>query len=193
MIEELLRSTIVLFVIVDPVGNVPILVELTRGLPRDSRKRVFNLATLVGSSLLLLFAFAGHQILLLFGVSLYSFKVAGGILFLFLALQILIYGGEKLLVKAGDVGVFPIGFPLLVGPGAITTTMITINSSGQLVAILSVLIVMFFSWLILMGVDRLYNFLGKVGADVVARVMAVILAGIAIEYILSGVRDALTA
>lgn len=141
--------------------------------------------------LLLLFAFAGHQILTLFNVSLHSFKIAGGILFLFLALQILVYGGEKLLTKTGDVGVFPIGFPLLVGPGAITTTMITINTAGQLVAVLSVLIVMLVSWVILRRIESLYHFLGKVGADVIARVMAIIMAAIAIEYILSGVREAL--
>ncbi|MEM0482410.1 MAG: MarC family protein [Nitrososphaerota archaeon] len=191
MIEEVLKSTIVLFVVVDPIGNIPILIELTRGLSSDGRKRAFNLATLVGSALLLLFAFAGHQILSLFNVSLHSFKIAGGILFLFLSLQILIYGGEKLLAKAGDVGVFPIGFPLLVGPGAITTTMITINTSGQLVAITSVLIVMLFTWITLRRVDTLHHLLGKVGADVVARVMAIILAAIAIEYILSGAREAL--
>ncbi len=191
MIEEVLKSTIVLFVVVDPVGNIPILIELTRGLSSDNRKRVFNLATMVGSALLLLFAFAGHQILSLFNVSLHSFKIAGGILFLFLSLQILVYGGEKLLAKTGDVGVFPIGFPLLVGPGAITTTMITINTSGQLVAITSVLIVMLLSWITLRSIETLHRILGKVGADVVARVMAIILAAIAIEYILSGAREAL--
>ncbi|MEM0381621.1 MAG: MarC family protein [Nitrososphaerota archaeon] len=191
VIEELFRSTIVLFVVVDPLGNLPILVELTRGLGADGRRRAFNLATFVGSMLLLLFAFAGHQILTLFNVSLHSFKIAGGILFLFLALQILVYGGEKLLTKTGDVGVFPIGFPLLVGPGAITTTMITINTAGQLVAVLSVLIVMLVSWVILRRIESLYHFLGKVGADVIARVMAIIMAAIAIEYILSGVREAL--
>ncbi|MEM4590440.1 MAG: MarC family protein [Nitrososphaerota archaeon] len=191
MIEELLKATIILFVVVDPVGNVPILVELTRGVEREARRRVFNQAVLVGSSLLLVFAFAGQQILALFNISLYSFMIAGGILFLFLALQILIYGGEKLLAKSGDVGVFPIGFPLLVGPGSITTTMITINASGQIVAILSVLIVMFLTWVILRGIDKLYDFLGRTGADVIARVLAVILAAVAIEYILSGMRGAL--
>jgi multiple antibiotic resistance protein len=191
VIEEVLKSTIVLFVVVDPIGNIPILVKLTHGLSSDGRKKVSNLATLVGSALLLLFAFAGHQILSLFNVSLYSFKIAGGILFLFLSLQILVYGGEKLLAKTGDVGVFPIGFPLLVGPGAITTTMITINTSGQLVAIVSVLIVMLFSWVILRKLETLHRLLGEVGADVVARVMAILLAAIAIEYILSGAREAL--
>ncbi|GBC71498.1 hypothetical protein HRbin02_01283 [Candidatus Calditenuaceae archaeon HR02] len=191
MIEEVLKSTIVLFVVVDPIGNIPILIELTRGLSSDGRKRVFNLATLVGSALLLVFAFAGHQILSLFNVSLHSFKIAGGILFLFLSLQILVYGGEKLLAKTGDVGVFPIGFPLLVGPGAITTTMITINTSGQLVAITSVLIVMLLSWIVLRSIETLHRLLGKVGADVIARVMAIILAAIAIEYILSGAREAI--
>jgi len=185
-----LRSSIVLFIIVDPVGNVPILIELTRDLSAERRRRAYDSAVIVGSGLLLLFALAGHQILVLFDVSIYSFKIAGGILFLFIALQILLYGGEKLPLKTRDVGVFPIGFPILVGPGAITTTIITISSSGQLIAILTVLVVMFLTWLTLRIIDSLYTVLGREGADVVARIMAVILAAIAVEYIVSGVREA---
>lgn len=191
MIEELVRSSVALFVVVDPVGNIPILADLTKALPSHHRRRAFNLAILVGSALLLLFAFAGHQILLLFNVSLYSFMVAGGILFLFLALQILVYGGEKLPTRAGDVGVFPIGFPLLAGPGAITNTMITINAHGQIVAVLSVVVVMFTSWLVLRALDRIQKILGNAGSDVVARVMAVFLAAIAIEYIIKGIKGSL--
>jgi len=180
-----------LFVVVDPVGNVPILIELTKHMGVRDRKRIFDRAILIGSSLLLLFAFAGHQILILFGVSLSSFMIAGGILFLILALQILVAGGERFLARAGDVGVFPIGFPLLVGPGAITNTMLAINSYGQVVAVLSVLIVMFISWLLLRGIILVYRFMGKVGADVVARVMAVFLAAIAVEYIITGLKGSM--
>jgi conserved hypothetical protein TIGR00427 len=191
MIEDLLRSCVGLFVVVDPVGNVPILIELTKHMGVRDRKRIFDRAILIGSSLLLLFAFAGHQILILFGVSLSSFMIAGGILFLILALQILVAGGERFLARAGDVGVFPIGFPLLVGPGAITNTMLAINSYGQVVAVLSVLIVMFISWLLLRGIILVYRFMGKVGADVVARVMAVFLAAIAVEYIITGLKGSM--
>jgi multiple antibiotic resistance protein len=188
MMEDLLRSSVALFVVVDPLGNIPILIELTKHLEKKEREKVFDKAILVGSLLLLLFAFAGHQILILFGVSLHSFMIAGGLLFFILALQILVSGGERLLLRTGEVGVFPVGFPLLAGPGAITNTMLSINSYGQVVGTLSVLIVMLLSWVILRRLDPLYHILGRSGSDVVARVMAVFLTAIAVEYIVTGLR-----
>jgi len=189
-IEELLRATVALFVVVDPFGNIPIFVELTSSLDSNERKKIFDTAVMSGSLLLLLFAFAGHQLLLLFGISLHSFMIAGGILLLLISLQILIQGGEKWLQESkGRVGVFPIGFPLLAGPGAITTTMIAINAYGPLIAFMSIIIVMLLTWYIVRSTSMIYNFMGKAGLDVIAKIMAVFLAAIAVEYMIRGIRS----
>jgi len=189
-IEELLRATVALFVVVDPFGNIPIFVELTSSLDSNERKKIFDTAVMSGSLLLLLFAFAGHQLLLLFGISLHSFMIAGGILLLLISLQILIQGGEKWLQESkGRVGVFPIGFPLLAGPGAITTTMIAINAYGPLIAVMSIIIVMLLTWYIVRSTSMIYNFMGKAGLDVIAKIMAVFLAAIAVEYMIRGIRS----
>ncbi len=189
-IDGLLRATVALFVVVDPFGNIPIFVELTNSLDSEQRKRVFNTGVMSGTILLLVFAFAGHQLLLLFGISLHSFMIAGGILLLLISLQILIQGGERWLYGAKrDVGVFPIGFPLLAGPGAITTTMIAINAYGPIIAVISIILVMIITWIIVTSTSIIYKIMGKTGLDVVAKVMAVFLAAIAVEYIIKGLQS----
>ncbi|MGA3112414.1 MAG: MarC family protein, partial [Candidatus Bathyarchaeia archaeon] len=91
-ISELTRAFIALFIIVDPFGNIPIFVGLTENINDAQRKKTYNTAILVGFALLLVFAFTGQGILSLFGLSIYSFEVAGGILLLIISIRILISG-----------------------------------------------------------------------------------------------------
>jgi len=86
------------------------------------------------------------------------------------------------------VGVVPIAFPLLVGPGAITTTMIALGAYGILVTLGSVVIVMLLSWFVMRETPRIHSLLGKTGSSVVAQVMAVFIAAIAIQFIITGIR-----
>ncbi len=189
-IDELLRATVALFVVVDPLGNIPILLELTSSYDSSRRAKIFDTAIIGGAVLLLLFAFVGHQILLLFGISLHSFMIAGGILLLIISLQILIMGEEKWLRHAErDVSLYPIGFPLIAGPGAITTTMIAIKAYGPFIAVISIILVMLITWSIVRSTDMIYRLMGKMGLHVIAKIMAVFLAAIAIEYIISGVKS----
>ena len=185
---NLVKSVIVLFIIVDPFGNVPIFMGLTENITESQRRKVFNTATLVGIVLLLVFAFSGQEIFLFFGVSIHSFEVAGGLLLLIISMRILISGSLHENVGSPEsLGAVPIAMPLLVGPGAITTTILSLQDYGTLVTIMSVLIVLFFTWVILRYVGSVYKFLGKTGAAVIARVMALLIAAIAVQYILSGI------
>jgi multiple antibiotic resistance protein len=192
--SELVKATIALFIIVDPFGNIPIFVGLTENMTDDHRKKVYNTAVLVGLILLLVFAFTGTEILNLFGISLQSFEVAGGLLLLIISIRILISGTREKVESPESIGAVPIAMPLLVGPGAITTTIITLQtyqSSGTniaiLIAVLSVVIVLALTWVILRFTNGLYKFLGKTGSMVIARVMALLIAAIAVQYILTGV------
>jgi multiple antibiotic resistance protein len=187
-ITELTRAIIALFIIVDPFGNIPIFMGLTENIPDAQRKKVYNTATLVGFALLLIFAFTGQEILTIFGLSIYSFEVAGGILLLIIAIRILITGSMHENVESPEsLGAVPIAIPLLVGPGAITTTIFNLQAYGTLTAILAVLIVLSLTWVILRFINGIYRFLGKTGSLVIARVMALLIAAIAIQYILTGV------
>jgi len=185
---DILRATVALFIIVDPVGLVPVFSGMTKDLPKPEKKRMFRNIVYTGSALLLLFALAGQQLLLLFGISLQSFMIAGGMLLLLLSVEILLRGERVQKTPGEDVGIVPIAFPLLVGPGAITTTMISIQSYGLEVAIPSILIVMFLTWVVLRLTDRINRLLGRTGSAVVARVMAVFIAAIAIQFIIDGIQ-----
>ncbi|MGD0995589.1 MAG: MarC family protein [Candidatus Bathyarchaeia archaeon] len=187
-ITDLTRATMALFIIVDPFGNIPIFMGLTEKIPDAQRKKVYNTATLVGFALLLVFAFTGQEIFSLFGLSIYSFEVAGGILLLIIAIRILITGSMHENVESPEsLGAVPIAMPLLVGPGAITTTIFTLQTYGTILAILAVLIVLSLTWIILRFINGIYKVLGKTGSLVIARVMALLIAAIAIQYILTGV------
>jgi len=188
-ISELGRAVIALFIIVDPFGNIPIFVGLTENVPDSKKKKVFNTATIVGTVLLLVFAFTGTEILTLFGLSIYSFEVAGGILLLIVAIRILISGNMHENVESPEsIGAVPIAIPLLVGPGAITTTIFNIQLYETAApAILAVLIVMAITWVILRYMNRIYKLLGKTGSLIIARVMALLIAAIAVQYILTGI------
>lgn len=185
---DILRATVALFIIVDPIGLVPVFSALTKDLPRPEKRRMFRNIVYTGSALLLLFALAGQQLLRLFGISLQSFMIAGGMLLLLLSVEILLRGERVQKTPGEDVGIVPIAFPLLVGPGAITTTMISIQSYGLEVAIPSILIVMFLTWVVLRLTDRINRLLGRTGSAVVARVMAVFIAAIAIQFIIDGIQ-----
>ncbi len=187
-ITELAKAIIALFIIVDPFGNIPIFMGLTEKMPDTQKKKVYNTATLVGFILLLVFAFTGQEILTIFGLSIYSFEVAGGILLLIIAIRILISGSMHENVESPEsLGAVPIAIPLLVGPGAITTTIFNLQAYGTVTAILAVLIVLSLTWVILRFINKIYKFLGKTGSLVIARVMALLIAAIAIQYILTGV------
>ena len=184
---NLAKAILVLFIIVDPFGNIPIFMSLTEKMPKERKRKVFNTATLVSFILLLAFAFAGQEIFSIFGVSIFSFEVAGGILLLIIAIRILITGSLMEIKESPEsIGAVPIAMPLLVGPGAITTTIFNLQAYGVAVAALSVFAVLILTWLILRYVDSVYRFLGKTGALVIARVMALLIAAIAIQYVLFG-------
>ena len=187
-ISDLGKAIIALFIIVDPFGNIPIFIGLTQNIPEIQRRKVYNTATLVGVILLLVFAFTGQEILNIFGLSIYAFEVAGGILLLIVAIRILISGMRESTDSSPEsLGAVPIAIPLLVGPGAITTTIFNLQVYGTEEAILAVLIVLGLTWVILRFINRIYKFLGKTGSLVISRVMALLIAAIAVQYILIGV------
>lgn len=189
MLPALIKSIISLFIIVDPFGNIPIFIGLTERMSVEERQRIFHTATVSGLILLLLFAVAGKEILNLFGITLPSFMIAGGILLLIIAIRILIVGGwEERHLTPESIGVVPIAVPLLVGPGAITTTILNLQEFGILVAILSVIVVFTIVWLTLRYIEPIHKILGRNGAIIIARVMALLIAAIAIQYILNGLQ-----
>jgi len=189
---DLVKMTVALFIVVNPLGNVPIFVGLTKDMDNSQRKKTYQLATITGLILLTVFSLVGQNILVLFGISLSSFMIAGGILLLVVAVRLLIIGGwSEQQTVSESVGAVPIGCPLLVGPGAITTSILNIQSYGILTTLLSVLLTFIIVWLILRFIDPIYRILGKNGSLVITRVMALLIASIAVQYMLQGIKSGL--
>jgi multiple antibiotic resistance protein len=185
---NLVKAIIVLFIIVDPFGNIPIFVGLTQNITEPQKRRVYNTACMVGVILLLVFAITGQEIFNIFGVNIYAFEIAGGLLLLIISIRILVSGNTHEVVESPEsLGAVPIAIPLLVGPGAITTTILNLQDYGVYVAAVSVFVVLGITWVILRFINRVYKILGKTGSLVIARVMALLIAAIAIQYVLNGV------
>ncbi|MCP8314007.1 MAG: MarC family protein [archaeon] len=194
-INEVLKVSLALFIIVDPLGNVPIFISLTEGMSLEQRRKAFRTATIVSLILLLVFALIGQQILEVFRVSSQSFMIAGGMLLLVIAVKLLVFGGwEEKKVSPESIGAVPIATPLLVGPGAITTTIVMLQSSGlpatlaTLATLVSVLIIFFTIWLVLRYIERIYKILGTTGSTVIARIMAIFIAAIAVGFMIEGIK-----
>jgi len=189
---DLVKMTVALFIVVNPLGSVPIFVGLTKEMNKSQRKKTYQLATITGLILLTFFSLVGQNILVLFGISLNSFMIAGGILLLIVAVRLLIIGGwSEQITSSESIGAVPIGCPLLVGPGAITTSILNIQSFGILTTLLSVLLTFIIVWLILRFIDPIYRVLGKNGSLVITRVMALLIASISVQYILQGIKSSL--
>jgi multiple antibiotic resistance protein len=216
-VQDLLTSTIALFVVMDPIGVIPLYVSLTRNMPYNERKVISSNAIITAGILLLVFAIAGTTILSIFGVTISSFLIAGGILLFIVAIELLTRGEwtfgnpravsntrKKSLDAAnnpipdtesshgGESGVVPLAFPLLAGPGAITSVMISYQSNGLLISILSIAIVIGLTFMILRIAESINRLLGQRGSMIITRVFAVIVAAIAVQYIIQGAGQTIT-
>jgi multiple antibiotic resistance protein len=210
-VQDLLTSTIALFVVMDPIGVIPLYVSLTRNMSNHERKIVSSNAVITTGILLLVFAIAGTTILSIFGVTISSFMIAGGILLFIVAIELLTrgewtFGNPRTITNirgksadkadnlnadtestfGGESGVVPLAFPLLAGPGAITSVMISYQSNGLLTSILSIAIVIGLTFIILRIAESINKLLGQRGSMIVTRVFAVIIAAIAVQYIIQG-------
>lgn len=194
-----LAVTVSLFAIVNPVGSVPVLVTLTRGYSPTEKRHVVTRGVLVGAGVLVVFGIAGRWVFDAFGITLPAFRIAGGILIFKYAFELL--QGERPKADSNDkeledaleresVGITPLGVPLLTGPGAITTMMILVSTqeglTDQTLVFLAVGLVFAATFLILIAADRLLERLGRSGLMITARIMGLLLAAVAVQFVLTG-------
>lgn len=183
-----LKATTALLIIIDPIGLIPVFMGLTYQATPAERRAIFRQAALVGLVLMLVFTFTGTGILKLFGISLNDFKIAGGILLLIIALRIT--NEAHYSSATGELpGVVPLAVPLLVGPGAITTTIVLIGTYGIWVTFAAVVTTFLIAFLVFQSVELLFRVLGTTGADVIAKVMGMLLAAIAVQFIRQGISE----
>ena len=190
--EGLLEAFAALFVIMDPIGNLPIFISLTKGMPIKEIKRNVDRSVFVAGVLLFIFLFFGLQVFNFFGIDLDSFQIAGGIVLLIMGI-LYVFGTSLRYVKSHgfDLSV-PVGTPLLTGPGVITTTIILVKGSGTLVTVIAAFLTLLATWIILINSSRLYKILGGQWTSAISRIMGIILAAVAVKFITEGVLNIIT-
>lgn len=185
--QDLLETFIALFVIMDPIGNLPFFISMTKGMPSKEIRRNADRSILTAGILLFLFLFLGIGIFNFFSIDLDSFQIAGGIILLIMGI-LYIFGMPIKIFKShsNDLSV-PVGTPLLTGPGVITTTIILVKEQGVFVTSIAAFLTLLAAYLILANSPRIYKFLGEHWINVTSRIMGIILAAIAVEFIAKGV------
>jgi multiple antibiotic resistance protein len=194
-----LAAFVTLLVVVDPPGVVPIFVALTQDQPQR-RRTILTRAVLIAFGVALFFLIAGRAVLSYLGVTVHAFSISGGILLFVAALPMLF--GERGGLQAPqpkqhgstgeDISVFPLAMPLLSGPGTISSILLLTSQAGndmrKLGAIgAAIAIVFIVSFISLYLGSRLMRLLGEGGVNIATRVMGIVLAALAIQYVLNGV------
>jgi multiple antibiotic resistance protein len=201
--NDLLKITVALLAIVNPIGGIPIFISTTRGWSNQERARTAHTVAITVFCVLFIALFLGDRLLEFFGIGLPSFLVGGGILILLLAISMLQARESRIRQtpeeadEATDkqaVGVVPLGIPLLAGPGAISSIIIAAHHAqgslmGHVQLILPILAISLLVWGIFLLAVRIANRLGTTGINIVNRLMGLILAALAIELIAKGLGE----
>lgn len=192
-----------LFSIVDPFAAVPVFLGLTSRMPPAARRRTARRAALTCFVVLTTFGLCGALVFKFFGVTLPAFKIAGGILLFGVGIDMMNAKAsetrgtpeeQKEAEHKDDVGLIPLGLPLLSGPGAIATVMVLSaqakNLSEHLALCAATGLISLIAYLILRSSSLVARVFGQTGLNLVARIMGLILAAVAIQFVLDGVREA---
>src|ERR687886_631137 len=201
MLEFASNALVTLLVVIDPLGLAPIFAALTRGYPEKRKREAAIRGTLLGAVILFIFALAGDVLLQALGIGIPAFRIAGGVLLFLLSLDMIFASPSGLRSRTTreqeeisyehDVSVFPLAIPLIAGPGAITTVLLYTGGRdivGVAGFVLVLLVVMLLSLLLAPRVMRLF---GETGANVLSRVLGVILAALAVQFIFDGIQSSL--
>ncbi len=197
-IATLITAFTTLFVIVDPIGLAPLFVAMTSGMTRSQRQVIAIRACLTSAVLMLLFLLLGDAVLRFIGISVPAFRTAGGVLLFLTALDMLFErrqarrrdNAEEGTEPDHDPSIFPLALPLIVGPGAITTLILLTGEvtgpAGYAAIYGVVLIVIFTVWIAFQMAGPLARVLGPVGLNVITRVLGMLLAALAVQFIIDG-------
>ena len=195
-----ITSFVTLFVIIDPIGLTPLFVALTQGMSVKQRRAIAIRATLVSAGILALFAIFGEALLGFTGISMAAFKIAGGILLLLTALDMLFQRRAKRREDTAeedddldDPSVFPLAIPLIAGPGSIATVILLAGAhsgfSGLGLSLAVMVLVLLVTFIFFEAATPLERLLGKTGINVVSRLLGMLLAALAVQFMLNGLQD----
>jgi multiple antibiotic resistance protein len=206
-IEFALGAFVSIFAIVNPVGNIPIFEAVTEGYSKELKRKVVMKICLVTTAVLFVFAIFGQYIFSIYGITIPAFKIAGGLLLFSVAFSMmqgqrsrtrLTEEDQKEAMEKEEVGIVPLGIPLFAGPGAITTVMIYVSEAASqtggfldvISVFLGIALTVLISYVLLTYSEGIFERMGRSGAMAFSRVMGLLLAAVAVSFILSGVFQA---
>ena len=195
---QIVTAFATLFVVIDPLGLVPLFIALTPGMARQKRLTVGLRACLIAAGVLTLFGVLGEAALDFIGISMPAFRIAGGILLLLTALDMLFERrtqrreGQTAAEHDHDPSVFPLGIPLMAGPGAIATMILLVGRSDGWTGALAVHLVMgaviLCAFVLFLIADPLERLVGRTGTLVITRLLGMLLAALAVQFVIDGIR-----
>jgi multiple antibiotic resistance protein len=207
LLDYLVSAFVTLLVVVDPVGLAPTFLAVTHGLPARSRKQIAWRASLIAGAILIGTALVGDWLLRQLGIGVPAFRIAGGLLLFAVASEMVLgvridrqsrQAEDALEEHVHNIAAFPLAIPLMAGPGAITATLLLASQAAGKPANLGILlgvivVVMALCLAVFLLASRIERLLGVTGNVVLSRLLGVILAALAVQYVIDGVRAALAA
>ncbi|MBX6422923.1 MarC family protein [Thermosulfurimonas sp. F29] len=200
-ISFLLKTFVAIFVIVDPIGGLPLFLSLTADETEEERRRTALKGALAAFLVLAVFTLFGEKILAFFQISMGSFRVAGGALLFLIAMEMLqakprstksTPPEEAESREREDVALVPLGVPILAGPGAITTVIVLAGGEPwptKLGVLASAAATFILTVLLFFQASRVSRLLGRTGANLMVRIMGLLLSVIAVEYMVEGLKE----
>ncbi|PSJ59887.1 MarC family protein [Pseudaminobacter soli (ex Li et al. 2025)] len=200
--DSVFNAFVTILVTIDPPGLAPLFLALTRGMTRQERQQVSIRASVIGFGVLALFAIAGSAILSVFGITLPAFRVAGGMLLFFIAFEMVFEKRQDRKEKISDVAItrdhihnlaaFPLAIPLIAGPGAISATVLLSGSfqgwMAQVTLVGIILACLILTYLVFVLAERIDGLLGQTGRSILTRLLGVILAALAVQFVADGIK-----
>ena len=184
-LKEILTIFMVLFAVIDIIGNIPIIIDLRQKVGHVQSGK----ASLIAGFILIIFLFVGEQLLSIIGIDVHSFAVAGALIIFFIALEMIlgikIYKEDKNPLNAT---VFPLAFPLIAGPGSLTTLLSLKAAYSNTNIIVAIIINVFFTYIVLKGSSKIEKIIGENGIGIIRKIFGVILLAISIKLFTSNIK-----
>lgn len=187
------------FTLINPLGTMPVFMSMTADLSVADRNKTAKKASIVSLITIIAFAFTGQLLFNFFGISVNSFRVVGGVIFFIMGMDMLQARLGRVKIKDDevksyitDISITPLAIPMICGPGAITNSIVLMEDANtlpkQIVLIISIILIMFLTYLILYSSSKLIKLLGETGINVMMRIMGLIVMVIAVEFFFSGLK-----
>jgi multiple antibiotic resistance protein len=203
--DDFVSALIVFFVVVDPLGLVPLYIALTRDFDDRQRRQIALRGSAIGLIIIVFFAYFGHVVLSTLGIGIPAFRISGGALLFWIAFEMLFIqraerrersvDEEALEQEAHDIAVFPLAIPLIAGPGAITSTILLMDRygstlPGQALVLGAAALIIAGVAILLLAAERIQKLFGRTIIHTVSRVLGIVLAALAAQTVLSGITAA---